>query len=257
MKPFVPGLGILPADRQNDPSYWKNRAAMRFRILPLLCLCLVSIVNAAEAPLDTTRQFESPYDIEVVIFERFGTGNTEQWPEDPGRPNIAQAVGNLSIPGKQGSNAIILPKDARELGPAVYTLSRKGARVHAHQAWRQDIRDRNSSTWYWIGNRQLNGLIRVSKGRYLHLDTDLLLKSSEGDNDYRVKLHRRMRGGELHYVDHPKVGILIRTSRLELEPALRPEPELETPAPVSPVDEPGEQRSPMPGSLPRAMPDPT
>jgi hypothetical protein len=230
---------------------------MRFRIFTFVCLCLVFTANAADAPLEATRQFDSPYDIEVVIFERFGEGGGEQWPRDLDRPDINRAVGNLSIPGSQGSNAIILPKKARELGPAVYTLSRKGARVHVHQAWRQDIRGRNSSTWYWIGNSRLNGLIRVSKGRYLHLDTDLLLRSSEEGTDYRVKLHRRMRGGELHYVDHPKVGILIRTARLDLAPAPEPEAEPQAPTPAAPVDEPGEQRSPMPGSLPRAMPDPT
>lgn len=246
-----------------------------------------------------TALFSSPYDIEIVLFERVESDQQEQWPETAEVPDFSLAVGDLSNPGLEGDGAILLPESQRQLGPAVFSLEQKGARIHAHQAWRQDIQDRDSHTWYRIGNERLNGLVRVSKGRYLHLDTDLMLQSDEpmqsrpsvaADSPLpfgqlfrldqllqaeqalesevpqaaalphiRIRLHRRMRGGELHYVDHPRVGILIRT--LRIEPTLEPEPEVipedEIPATPPPVDEPGEERSPTPGSLPRAMPDPT
>jgi len=230
---------------------------MPFRITTLFFLLAFGNVNAADAPAAAAKQFKAPYDIEIVIFERYGQGNGESWPSDPGRPDSTLAAGNLSRPGQQGPGAMLLPKSARELGPAAYTLRQKGAQVHFHQAWRQDVKGRTSRTWYRVGNKRLNGLVRVSRGRYLHLDTDLMLYAGEDGLDHRIQLHRRMRGGELHYVDHPKIGILIRTARLQVESTPPAEPEPQVPEPVSPIDEPGEQRSPMPGSLPRAMPDPT
>jgi hypothetical protein len=229
---------------------------MILRFISLLLLALSAHLHAADVPLPGTAQFASPYDVEIVIFERYGHDNEEQWPEEPGLPDIDLAAGDLRQPGLQGPDAVLLPDTERQLGPAVYTLEQKGALVHAHQAWRQDVKNRDSNTWYQVGNERLIGLVRISKGRYLHLDTDLLLQPDELEA-YRVRLHRRMRSGELHYVDHPKVGILIRTARVETAPVVAPEPETDIPATLPPSDEPEEQPSPSPGSLPRAMPDPT
>ena len=53
----------------------------------------------------------------------------------------------------------------------------------------------------------------MTRGRFLHLDTDLLLRAPDSSQTYRVQLSRRMRSDELHYVDHPKLGILIRAER--------------------------------------------
>lgn len=223
---------------------------MFLRSLAFLCIATISLAGSASS------EFASPYDVEILIFERFGQGEGEAWPEQPGSPDIGKAIGDLRQPGAEGPLAKVLPKSARQFGPEAYTLKQKGALIHAHHAWRQDTKGRKSNTWYRVGDRRLNGIVRISRGRYLHLDTDLLLQANDG-HPYRIRLHRRMRGGETHYVDHPKIGILIRTERLETAPEPKLEPVEEIPASVPPVDEPGEQRSPTPGSLPRAMPDPT
>lgn len=227
------------------------------RLLLLVITALLgNLTLAADSPLPGTAGFQSPYDVELVIFERFGQGLDEQWPEEAGTPDISLAVGDLRQPGLQGPDAVLLPREDRQLGPSVFTLKQKGALIHEHQAWRQDIKGRSSNSWYLVGNQRLTGLVRISRGRFLHLETDLLLTTDQ-DQDYRIQLHRRMRGDELHYVDHPKIGILIRTARVQtVEPAASV-PETEIPATAPPVDEPGEQRSPTPGSLPRSMPDPT
>ena len=41
-----------------------------------------------------------------------------------------------------------------------------------------------------------------------------------------VQQKRRMRSGELHYIDHPLLGILVKVSRHEFEPFVIPAPEL-------------------------------
>jgi len=84
-------------------------------------------------------------------------------------------------------------------------------------------------------------------------------KSSSDSSPYRVQLHRRMRSGETHYVDHPRLGILIRSERVAVADGSG-EPEMQTETPAVPPAEaamPEQETQPEPSSLPRAMPDPT
>ena len=171
------------------------------RFLPMLLLALAPAAAMSDV-----------YDFEIVIFERPGGGASEFWPSDPGAPDPATAIGRLSPAGASGG-ATMLPGSSKSLGPTVYTLKKKGMVIHDHLAWRQSTRGRNSNSWYWIGGGRLSGLIRMSQGRYLHLDTDLVLIDSATSQPYRIKLHRRMRSGELHYVDHPRLGILVKAKR--------------------------------------------
>jgi len=171
------------------------------RFLPMLLLALAPAAAMSDV-----------YDFEIVIFERPGGGASEFWPSDPGAPDPATAIGRLSPAGASGG-ATMLPGSSKSLGPTVYTLKKKGMVIHDHLAWRQSTRGRNSNSWYWIGGGRLSGLIRMSRGRYLHLDTDLVLNDSATSQPYRIKLHRRMRSEELHYVDHPRLGILVQAKR--------------------------------------------
>jgi hypothetical protein len=143
---------------------------------------------------------DNTYDIEIVVFERPGGGGGEFWPADPGVPDRTAAIGRLEDRAVAG----------KSLGPVAYTLNKKGMIVHDHLAWRLKPGGRDSNTWYWMGDDRLSGLIRISRGRFLHLDTDLVLIDRNTGQPYRIKLHRRMRSNELHYEDHPRLGILIR-----------------------------------------------
>lgn len=225
-------------------------------LLTSLTLCSAGFAAGA-ASTGGEAGFVSPYDVEIVIFERYGSGDNEYWPDEPGVPAYERAIGDLTRNGLSGPQAILLPGEAKQLGPVAYTLKRKGALVHAHRVWRQDVRGRNSNTWYLISHGRLSGMIRLSKGRYLHLNTDLLLQPP-GEKPYRIQLHRRMRGGETHYLDHPKLGVIVRTERVAVAQAA-PEPDEfgpETPA-APPEAEPADVPEERPSVLPRALPDPT
>ena len=174
------------------------------QIVRLLAILLLVFAPAAA--------LSGVYDFEIVIFERPGGGAGEFWPSEPGAPDPADAIGRLSPSGASGG-ASMLPGSAKSLGPAAYTLRKKGMIIHDHLVWRQSTRGRNSNSWYWVGGGRLSGLIRMTQGRYLHLDTDLVLIDSNTSQPYRIKLHSRMRSKELHYVDHPRLGILIRAKR--------------------------------------------
>jgi len=143
-----------------------------------------------------------------------------------------------------------------------------------HLAWRQPVTDSKHAKLLYLRTSQppaeagrisgfesyatteavdLEGTIRVSVSRYLHVELDLLnrIKQSPGyssyeqsfeggltqeplpDNRYRMQAQRRMRSGELHFIDHPLMGALIKITPYELPkpiPIVPVEPEAtETP----------------------------
>lgn len=60
---------------------------------------------------------------------------------------------------------------------------------------------------------ELQGMLRLHLSRYLHVEPDLWFTStSQEDQSFWVKIDqkRRMRSEELHYLDHPLFGALIR-----------------------------------------------
>ena len=78
----------------------------------------------------------------------------------------------------------------------------------------------------------LSGGLRVSRERFLHVETDFRwLEPGRDEQAPRAALasaalddlepvvvmqeRRRMRGDELHYLDHPRLGMLIRVKRVE------------------------------------------
>ena len=81
----------------------------------------------------------------------------------------------------------------------------------------------------------LDGVVKVELGRYLHIYFDLKyqrdLAPVQGVMDsntaetykelkyYPVQTHRRMRSKEIHYIDHPLIGILVLATPFELPDA--------------------------------------
>ena len=171
-----------------------------------------------------------PYRFEMIVFERPGDAGDEVWPADPGQPDRQRARTTL------GSN---VPRAERELGPVAYSLRRRGLTIHAHLIWQQVPGSRSGGTWRWLEAGRLQGLIRVSRGRFLHLDTDLLLRDPGVGNAYRVRLNRRMRSNELHYVDHPKLGIVIQARRVVPDQSAPINEDQGEPKPATPVGNPG------------------
>ncbi len=71
---------------------------------------------------------------------------------------------------------------------------------------------------------ELDGTITVVLGRYLHVYTDLVyrrpyvtdsLPRQRALAEFAVKTHRKMRSKELHYLDHPLLGILVTIRPVE------------------------------------------
>lgn len=170
------------------------------------------------------------YDVEVVIFTVRHPGDAgEQWP--------------TLLPEETESAGIYSNDKISELPVASYRLNgiSNGLRqssayaVVFHKAWRQPAYDNANAVGYPVdtaaGNgRNIEGTIRLTRERFLHMDTDLLMMSEGSRNDvvatsapytapvYALREKRRIKSRVLHYFDHPYFGMIATVT-----PYLSPE----------------------------------
>lgn len=179
------------------------------------------------------------YDFELIIFEdRSGRyANSEQWQHgltDSGATKAAtEKASNTPAESKiREIKGIGLGKYAKKL------RSNKRYNVLVHRAWRQpglsnkdavdiaiDSRPTRAGTASAAKTQQSNsihGTVKIVLARYLHIYTNLVYRQpltnqtsawggteSQQYKEFPVNFHRRMRSKELHYIDHPLVGILV------------------------------------------------
>jgi hypothetical protein len=227
----------------------------------LMCVMLTQpvLLMAEGADNDNTPVW---YQFEVLVFERIapGAGSTEGWPSDPGRPASANATWFTKGQPLKGNKPIAfraLPAAERSLNGAWGQMRRsRDYRPLYHVAWRQPMKapakakkiyfsllPANGAEASDINPPKLEGTLKLSIKRYLHLDADIVLHKPAGGRDpqasnefgfaprfrhYRLQDSRRMRSGKLHYIDHPVIGLLAIAKRYQ-----PPKPEIvETPIPV-------------------------
>ncbi len=170
-------------------SHMKKNMRQRINLLLLLGLLLTSGQLMAKT-----------YTIEVLVFTHSGqdTGG-EVWPSNPGQPNLQQTESPRSFLGSSSM---------RLSGIASRLRNKAGYKTILHRAWRQNVISPKNAKPIRLhsDSTPLDGTIKVSVKRYLHADLDLLLKNGNG---YRLQASRKMRSKEIHYIDHPKMGVLI------------------------------------------------
>ncbi|MCG7864847.1 MAG: peptidoglycan binding protein CsiV [Candidatus Thiodiazotropha taylori] len=225
-------------------------------IILILTLLLIAPMNLYA---DSHEEQESApwYQFEVLVFRRIapGAGSTEGWALDPGTPNQEQSVqltsGALTEDGKPIAYRA-LPAEEKSLTEAWGAMRRsRDYRPLYHIAWRQPVAHPDLAIPISINlasKRQsafeeplpvLEGNLKFGIKRYLHLETDILLRVDEdqtlneteydpGPQIYRMQEKRRMRSGKLHYLDHPVLGVFAIANRYEMPaPPEEPEPEAE------------------------------
>lgn len=179
--------------------------------------------------------------IEIIVFDDLsGEGlHTEHWPADPGRPSLQDAVELVHARGGGSEQAA---RAYRLVNRSVFALSdvwaslRRSARYRPflHVGWRQPGLSHGAARPVHVsphlgvrrtggpepegGERPaVDGTVKVSLARYLHVDLDLVYsRPGNGENAapnavparFRLVSERRMRSGELHYIDHPLFGVL-------------------------------------------------
>ncbi|MDN3518449.1 CsiV family protein [Aquisalimonas lutea] len=237
-----------------------NQRTPRLAGLGLATLLLGSLLPA---PAQAQQEL---YRVEVVIFTQSGiaTDNTpEQWPRYPD-PAVFEryAVLDGAVEEPDSEHFRLLRGEELVLGGIARRLDNAaGYRVLEHVGWVQPANDRGEAAAVPMppGSEPperdtaagddngdagalpdrltltprppegLSGWLRVWRGRYLHVETDLRWLDPEGDSASGdqgareaslggvqpvpvMRQERRMRSGELHYLDHPEMGLLIRAA---------------------------------------------
>ncbi len=196
-----------------------RQALDMYRYIPLLLLCLALPLRAAPE--------ETWYQVELMVFaSRLPDDGEELW-----RPAPPPDALDSAVPlGELGTLRPVPAKDW-ELGNLYAAIDRSDLyQALWYQVWRQPGWNRNDAVPIRVaagatdmeGHSVLEGTLRLYRGRYLHLQADLRyadpeLGPGEGFEPLRVALRqsRRMRSGELHYLDHPRLGVLVRVTPVE------------------------------------------
>lgn len=172
---------------------------------------------------------EATYEIEVLVIEN-------RLPDLVGDELLVREPDGLRIRGLE--NAV--PPEAAGGEPYLQAvvapqLERDGNyRVLARAHWQQtvDSSPKQSAKPVRIASvdpaipNELEGAVRFSMSRYLHLDVNLLFRTQTTDGVaqvYRLSEQRRVKSQETQYFDHPRFGVLVR---------------------VMPVDKPEKDRKP-------------
>ncbi|HUG73062.1 MAG TPA: CsiV family protein [Steroidobacteraceae bacterium] len=146
------------------------------------------------------------YTVEIIVF-RNGT--------DEG------ALADSSArPGFTGADVVATTVASRKLGGSVTRLNNGGLRVLGHAAWRQAptpfpqttaaLRLRRGVSATQLGVPGITGKVIFERGTYLHLGVDLLVE--DRGKRYRITEVRQVKADEIHYFDHPAIGVLAIVS---------------------------------------------
>lgn len=156
---------------------------------------------------------EGDYRVELLIFAQNGSGAGAR-PYNSAAPNVEPppVTGAAQLQPYNGgglSQLEMLPASNLTLGDDAARLRRQGYDILWHGGWYQHVRKgRNPQIRLLSNDGRVDGVVKVDRSRYLHLQPDLLLKRSAQSPQYRLQQSRRMRSKQLHYLDHPQFGIL-------------------------------------------------
>ena len=225
---------------------------LRFRSLWQLLARFVVVLSILQPSLTlaANEKDETWYQVEVIVAQRTDRSATlETFPFQPAsiswpRGAVLNKFDPITSDRNQLDNVefIILPKDQHILNNEARMLANhENYNLLVHQSWRQILKGNKNINWIdikggyaWGGHQQLEGSLGFSKGRFLHIHSELHLNqfpSIQGASSQRAKQtlfsvgqslipiiqtryslvqRRKMRSKELHYLDHPKLVLLVK-----------------------------------------------
>jgi hypothetical protein len=207
----------------------------------LFCAAVVRAAGGAAAP-------DPWYDVELLVFEYKGApgDGSELWPGDPGVPDLdnvtdpvtsAVAVAETGRAPAQKRAAPPVPFQAVDSPSArMKTIEGRLARSPGYVpllrlSWRQPIGAAPAKGVHVHGGpgigegvETIDGVVRLSRGRFLQAAVDLLYRKTAPDaavtgdafshnmrqaNVFRLQQAKRIRGGDVNYFDHPRFGAIL------------------------------------------------
>lgn len=205
----------------------------------VVVLCWVLLIHPIAAA--------SLYNIEFLAFE-YPDAAEEHWPamlDDVHEWDERAGQGYLRETGATAAGVRMLSR--KKFTSVGRLLNKKGLPVVAHLRWQQRIANRENTKWYQIDEGPLQGLVHLERGRFLHFMADLVFQGDE--QRYRVSLQRRMKSGDTHYLDHPKIGVILRADPAYVKAKPRPVQPVTEPTPAAPT-QPTAPKDERPSALP-------
>lgn len=171
-----------------------------FRYLPLLLSLL--------APAALADQL---YEVDLILFRQ---GSEPILASQPAPDDWAAGA---RAPAAEDSRSTSLNSEAAKLSPG------KGYEVLLHQAWQQNLgrtpsKVALSSGGETFGHHPVEGTLSLKLVRFVDLDVDFWVNRLDADGllsaSERLKQSIRLKNGELTYLDHGSLGILVRVNPL-------------------------------------------
>lgn len=196
-------------------------------------------------PLAATQAASQDYDVEIVVYASLRADDgAERWPTPKTFPTTEQAF-DLGEGGTQ-----LLTGGPRSLQAIADTMRRSSLyRPLLHWRWRQPGWERAQAHAIHVqipagsnlpqtgvatgtskfllqqlrnnldagitdtaGQPLLDGTLTLTRSRYLHMAVDLIYIDPNTGIPMQLKESRRMRSGELHYLDQPRFGVLVQVT---------------------------------------------
>ncbi len=207
---------------------------------PLTVLALaVAVAAMLAAPAGASARW---FTVEIIVFDDLGGEglHAEHWPADPGEPSLRDAIELTPLHEGEPDEAVhayrLLNRSTLALDDVRRSLRRSaryrpflhvgwrlpglphGAARPAHVSPRLVDRRAGGTGPDGVGRPAVQGTVKVSVARYLRIDLDLVYsRPGNGETEtpeaapakFRLVSERRMRSGELHYIDHPLFGVLV------------------------------------------------
>lgn len=197
-------------------------------VLLAACLALLPVAG-------TPAQELTLYQVEVLIFLQ-PEGLSAELPPAPtpapalvGEPRTeggetlpaAEPPPEPTGPAQALPSGFSQPREPLALTAAAEALRRRGYQPLWHQAWIQPPGERDgvalpvlAALGQGRSSAGLQGGISLMLGRFLHLGLDLEWQPGP-QLEAVMSQQRRIRSGEEHYFDHPRLGVLARVTPLD------------------------------------------
>ncbi len=194
---------------------------MKTRDYLVLMVLMLSMVGKTQGQVITDTDDTPQYRVEVVFFTQPSINPEEEEQPRGSSPGLTRAIAwPLRESGQPGLGYEQLDLADYRLTRAARRLeAQPGFQVHWHAAWIQPglgrLQAQAVALPFALRSEGINGWIRVYRERFLHAETQITVTNEEGELVGHMTTSRRMRSDEQHYLDHPRLGILVRVDPWE------------------------------------------
>jgi hypothetical protein len=194
------------------PSFFKSSLLCAF----LFCLYLPH--SSAETSQNKTTA--KTYQVEIIVFKNIEPPlNGETFSNYPALPKYEKATELLPTDETLITNYMQLPSEKFNLNREESLISKKeNYELLLHESW---LQQQNEELIVHVKSDTqrsdlLEGTIHIKRAYYYkaNIDFDLQSHSLGGTKHFVLNTKRNLKNNEMHFIDHPQFGILLKITTL-------------------------------------------